>query len=310
MTATLPTAGRGVTLGSDGATCLAVRDSPELVAPPARGLRPTAAQAGLVTSGFVAYMAVRAVSRGAHDLAIRHAQAILSWERDAGIDIEQDLQRAIGAPGLGRNIINAIYAGAYWPALLLGLGVTWRWDRHRYRILRDALLISGVIGLLIFAIYPVAPPRMLDGFTDTVPPTSRQHFIAHPSMLINPYAAFPSFHFGWFALSLLVLLWRKRRAVWLSAIGTSAMAIAVIATANHFVVDVAGGLVICGAALWAARCIERSRIERSRMERRAGPNVDAGCPPSVRSWSHAGRSPRRHVALPAEPRPGDRAGSR
>lgn len=219
----------------------------------------TLVQGLLITLGFVGYMAVRAVTRGGHRVAVDHAQAILRWERDLGLDVEQGLQNAVGSPGVGRDIVNAIYVGAYWPALIIALAATWWFDRRRFRILRNALLISGAVGLLIFALYPVAPPRMLEGFADTVPPTSRQHFIAHPSMLINPYAAFPSFHFGWFGLSLLVLLWKRGWGVWVSAVGAVAMAIAVIATANHFVIDVVGGLAICGGALWAARALEHHR---------------------------------------------------
>src|SRR5262249_12356224 len=42
-------------------------------------------------------------------------------------------------------------------------------SRHpSFRRHRDALVITGVIGLVAFWAYPVAPPRMLPGYHDTV----------------------------------------------------------------------------------------------------------------------------------------------
>ena len=214
----------------------------------------------LVVTGFLAYLTVRALTAGAEEPAIHHALQIIRWEHWLRIDVEMSLQHALAGQGMGRSFFNAFYVWTYWPMLVGALAVTALTTPSRYRMLRDALLISGAVGLALFAAFPVAPPRMLDGFVDTVSAASRQHFVAHPSGLVNPYAAFPSFHIGWFALCAAVLCWGRSPAVRvLGAVSTITMGIAVVVTANHFVIDVVGGLAICSAGLFVARRIEMRR---------------------------------------------------
>jgi hypothetical protein len=219
-----------------------------------------ATQLVVVVAALLAYLAVRALTAGSEAVAIRNATALLRWEQRLGLDLEMGAQRALGSPGVGRDFFNSLYVWTYWPAVIGALIVTWRTDKRRYRMLRDALFLSGAVGLLIFASYPVAPPRMLEGFVDTVSSASRQHYVAHPSGLVNPYAAFPSFHIGWYALALGMLCWgRSALVLALGIVATVAMSLAVVVTANHFVFDVLAGLGICAAALLAARRIEARR---------------------------------------------------
>ena len=42
---------------------------------------------------------------------------------------------------------------------------------------RNEIFLSGALGLLIFLVYPVAPPRFLDGFVDTIDAADRSHGI-------------------------------------------------------------------------------------------------------------------------------------
>jgi membrane-associated phospholipid phosphatase len=61
-----------------------------------------------------------------------------------------------------------------------------------------------------------------------------------------------------------------------------AMSLAVVVTANHFVVDVLGGLAICAAALVVATRLEQHQHERQDGERRrtatasTSPTTDRG----------------------------------
>jgi membrane-associated phospholipid phosphatase len=124
----------------------------------------------------------------------------------------------------------------------------------RFRLLRDAMFISGGIGLLIFALYPVSPPRFgaLE-VVDTVSDRSRAYRTLQPPGLINPYAAMPSLHFGW-NLLVGVIIWNSTRNRALRAFALVMpllMAFAVVATANHYVVDVVvgGALALFGLLL-------------------------------------------------------------
>ncbi|MCP5024764.1 MAG: inositol phosphorylceramide synthase, partial [Actinomycetia bacterium] len=115
-----------------------------------------------------------------------------------------------------------------------------------YYPLRNALLVSGAIGLILFAVFPVAPPRFLPDYVGTVDEAARTHYIDIPGSWRNRFAAFPSFHVGWNAVACLALASLFGRW-WVKAVAlvpAALVGIAVITTANHYVVDVVAGLTI------------------------------------------------------------------
>ncbi len=84
------------------------------------------------------------------------------------------------------------------------------------------------------------------------------------SPFVNPYAAVPSLHFGWsFLLSVALVLARPRSWwAWVGAIVQPLlMFLAIVATANHWVLDAVAGLAAClaglAAALWHHRSVRR-----------------------------------------------------
>jgi hypothetical protein len=213
-----------------------------------------------VAVAFLAYSAVRFVSQGGRSDALAHGDALLRFERFLGIDWERGIQRSVIAHDAVRQFFTYLYAWGYWPAVVGTLIVLWRADRLLFTVFRNALFLSGAVGLVVFALYPAAPPRMLDGFTDTVA-ESGQHFVAHPSGFTNPYAALPSFHAGWFFLAAVVLARatsRPGRRVALRSLAPL-MSVAVIVTANHYVVDVVLGVGLSLAALTITTARSRSR---------------------------------------------------
>jgi membrane-associated phospholipid phosphatase len=123
-------------------------------------------------------------------------------------------------------------------------------------LLRNAMFLSGAIGFLFFALLPVAPPRLVDpSLVDTVTLHSESYRALQPPGLTNQYAAFPSLHFGW-NLLVGVAVWGATRNTalrLLSIVGPAAMGAAVVLTANHFVLDLAGGAAVVLLALWVAR---------------------------------------------------------
>ena len=85
------------------------------------------------------------------------------------------------------------------------------------------------------------------GFTDTVFGGNTAVSYAQPSLIRNDYAAIPSFHFGWIALaSAAIWVNTRSRALRVAAVLlTLLMTWAIVASANHFFVDMAlGGLVV------------------------------------------------------------------
>ncbi|HEX3622933.1 MAG TPA: phosphatase PAP2 family protein [Acidimicrobiales bacterium] len=127
--------------------------------------------------------------------------------------------------------------------------LVWVWSRHadRYRPLRNALLGINLIGFVVYWAYPVAPPRLLDGkgFVDIVAVT---HSIGAWSSgrlasQANEYAAMPSLHIAW-ALWCALAVWcvRKDRPARAAAAAYPIFtSLAVMATANHYFLDVVAG---------------------------------------------------------------------
>jgi hypothetical protein len=151
-------------------------------------------------------------------------------------------------------------------------------DRTRFRHYRNALFVSGSVGLVIFGLFPVAPPRMLDGFVDTIHLYSDSGSLAHPGSFTNVYAAVPSFHVGWLVLAgvaaMPVVPWRAVRPLLL--LPALAMILTVMATANHYLVDgVAGAAISLGGLAVARRMPSLAGVWRL-IDRRLVPYGGAG----------------------------------
>ena len=140
------------------------------------------------------------------------------------------------------TLANWVYIWGHWP--LIAVSAAWLF-RHRpdaYRLMRTAIFASGAIGMIIFLAYPVAPPRLTGlGLTDTVTSYSHAYRALQPPSLMDRYAALPEP-----ALRLgparrphaRALPSAPARCASLGALMPVAMALAVVMTANHYVLDV------------------------------------------------------------------------
>ena len=193
------------------------------------------------------YFGIRNFTVGSPQTAFANADRIIGLERDLGIDWEKALQAAIVPHDTLVTLANWVYIFGHWP-VILGVGAALYLCRRRhYYLLRNAMFASGLIGFLFFALFPVAPPRLLDfGLVDTVTERSDAYRALQPPGLTNQYAAFPSLHAGWNLLVAIAVVMAVTslalRAVALAL--PVAMALAVVVTANHYVIDVAGGVVV------------------------------------------------------------------
>jgi hypothetical protein len=208
----------------------------------------------LMVGAALCYFGVRGLTQSSVAQALSNARALVNVERVLGLDWEGALQSPIIHDHILVTLTNWTYIYGHWPVIVTVLVVLFVRLPHRYYLLRNALFISGAIGLLIFALAPVAPPRLgvLD-LVDTVTQRSSSYRALQPPGLINQYAAMPSLHFGW-NLLVSIVLWRSGRNPAVRAFAVlmvPAMAYAVVATANHYVIDVlvGGAIAIAGLAL-------------------------------------------------------------
>jgi hypothetical protein len=145
------------------------------------------------------------------------------------------------------------YTSFHFVVPLAILGVLYVRRPADYRWARSSLAFATVLALLGFWLYPLAPPRLMPGmgFIDTV---HGPQDLANPdygamTAVTNQYAAMPSLHFGWSLWCGLVVFILAPK-LWMKLLGLlhpPFTACAIVATANHWVLDAAGGAAVVGA---------------------------------------------------------------
>ena len=151
--------------------------------------------------------------------ALAHARGVLSLERTLHIDPELSLDRWLASHHTLGLVISDYYDNAHFVVTLGLLG--WLWWRRAdiYRPLRNSLVLVNLIAFAFFWRYPVAPPRMLAGFTDVVASThafGSWHTGALASQA-NELAAMPSLHMAW-AVWCSMVIWKATKRAWLRAL--------------------------------------------------------------------------------------------
>ncbi len=185
-------------------------------------------------------------------VALAHGSAILSFERSLHIAPEAALNSWLVAHATLGAVLSYYYDNAHFVVTFGLLGWLW-WKRaDLYPPLRSSLVAINAIGLLVFWLYPVAPPRMLSGFTDVIA-SSHTFGSWHTGSLAadaNQFGAMPSLHIAW-AVWCTLVLWRLSANVWVRAAALAypcVTAFAVLATGNHYLMDLFGGLLTVALA--------------------------------------------------------------
>lgn len=198
--------------------------------------------------------------------ALGHGRDILNAERTLGIDPEHALDRWLAAHHTLGAILSYYYDNAHFVVTLGLLGYLWWRRADIYRPLRNALVTMNVLAFVVFWLYPVAPPRMLAGFTDVV---AASHTLGswHTGALAsdaNQLAAMPSLHMAW-ALWSAAAAWRafSNRAVRALACAYPLLTLfAVLATGNHYVLDVIGGALVTALSFGLVAALGRASRAR------------------------------------------------
>ena len=200
-----------------------------------------------------AYFLTRGLIRGRSADALAHARDILGIEQALHIEPEEALQHIALLHPLLLQAVNLFYLAGHLPVLIAVAIWLYRAHRPAYRVFRNAFGLSALLGLTIYVVLPVAPPRFLPGFVDTLKTTGLGLDGSAVGLLYNPYAAMPSLHVGWALLAGLALVCYGR-AWWLRLAGGALpllMTLTVLVTGNHYVLDIAAGT---GIALVSLTC--------------------------------------------------------
>ena len=146
--------------------------------------------------------------------AFEHAQNIARLEHALGLGFERALSDWVsGIPALERL---TSWAYVYSHFVVTTVTLAWVYLRRNasFYFVRNMFVVAMAIALVLYVVYPTAPPRFLPelGFGD---PVARVTGV-EPStsgVLVNPYAAVPSMHVA-FALMLAGPLAGLARRTW------------------------------------------------------------------------------------------------
>jgi len=219
--------------------------------------------------GFLgAYQVARGLADRNPPKAFDNGLHVIGIERHANALFELTLQRLVD----GSQVLATAASWTYWNSefTVLGLALLWVYLRRNEAFVRfrNAILVANVIGLVGYVLLPTAPPRMFPdlGFNDTLSNFSE---LNHGSGVIefaaNPYAAMPSLHAADALIVGLVLasVCRSKVAKVLWLLWPAWVWFSVMATGNHFWLDVLGGVIVASIAFVV---VYRNPLRRLRAE--------------------------------------------
>ncbi|MGZ4348054.1 MAG: phosphatase PAP2 family protein [Gaiellaceae bacterium] len=198
---------------------------------------------------YFSYQAVRSLANRDPSKAFVNGFRVIGFEQRITPHLfEQTAQRIADSSGW---LLTAA-AWTYWNSEFTVIGLTLLWvylRRHeQFARFRNTILLANMLGLVGYAFVPTAPPWMFPsfGFVDGV-----NHTHGLLGAFANPYAAMPSLHAA-DALVVGICLFGASRRWWsraLWAFWPVWVWFCVIATANHFWLDVVAGIAVGAVSL-------------------------------------------------------------
>jgi hypothetical protein len=168
-----------------------------------------------------------------------------------------------------------MYVNSHFTVTTVALAWIYLRRNERFYFVRNMFMVAMGIALVLYVVYPTAPPRFLPelGFNDSVADfTGATPDSGLERLLFNPYAAVPSMHVC-FAVMLGVTMARMVRRRWAIVVWQLyplLVAWVVVATANHWWMDAALGVATAAlAAACAAGLFARLRPEAWAWDRAA-----------------------------------------
>lgn len=220
---------------------------------------------------YCMYDGSRFIVEGRQSMAFVHAAHVLHIEQGLDMAWEQTLNAFVSAHAILAVPADYMYATLHYLVTPIVLVWMWRCHREHYGRARTTLLVATVIGLIGFSMLPVAPPRMLPGFVDTMAQYSTAGWWGGDASaprgfgsFTNQFAAMPSLHVGW-ALWCgwqLVRHGRHRITQLSGVLYPTVITIVVIATGNHYFLDVVAGAAVVFLAMVAVGGVARLRPGR------------------------------------------------
>lgn len=218
-----------------------------------RGYADFALQLAIWFGFYVVYQVVRGTAGGDPRTAVANGLKVMDAERRLGALFEVSVQ---GFAISSQTLVH-LTAWTYWLSQFAVLGVALLWVYLRrndwFLRFRNTILVANTLGLVGYFLLPTAPPRMFPhlGFVDTL---EKFALIDHSSAAVeftsNPYAAMPSLHSADALIVGVLMAAIVRRPLWkvLWLAWPAWVWFTVIATGNHYWLDVVGGVLVAAVA--------------------------------------------------------------
>ncbi len=187
--------------------------------------------------------------------AVTNGWGVIRLESVLALNFESFIQQLVGRLSFGAVIVTTyFYVAGMWTGLVATAAIAFIKNRSVYIDLRRTFIFTMLLAAIVFALYPLAPPRFMPGLgmTDTVsmlgldPAPSSDSAISY-----NRFAAMPSLHYVW-ALLIMIAAFRLG-GFWVKVAGfvyQALMFVAIIATGNHYVLDAFAGAILLLMALY------------------------------------------------------------
>ncbi|MEV5506925.1 phosphatase PAP2 family protein [Streptomyces orinoci] len=202
----------------------------------------------LIAVSYWLYSLVRNAVPEQRDAALRNADWIWQAERTLHIAAEYSVNQAMNSVTWLIVGMNYYYATLHFVLTIGVLVWLYRWHPGRYAAARLALFATTGVALIGYYLYPLAPPRLMNGvgFIDTVMVHHTWGSMASGNLadVSNQYAAMPSMHIGWSTWCGLTIA-TLARPLWVRVLGLLypvLTLLVIVSTANHFWLDAVGGL--------------------------------------------------------------------
>ena len=205
----------------------------------------------VVVALAIAYNLIRAIPHGNDIIPFEHARDILALEGALFDMIEKPLNVWINTVPVVAVIACYYYALLHYAATPIVFFMSRRRGGWQYWRGYWALIIASGTALVVYALYPLAPPRLTPGIgiVDIMREYAAYGWWGSAASAprgigdaTNQFAAMPSMHFGW-ALWCGIQMWGFKTKVWriLAVAYPSILVFVVLATGNHYFLDVIGG---------------------------------------------------------------------
>ena len=214
---------------------------------------------------FLLYELGRHAVRAREALAFDDAELLLALQKNLLLPRERTVQGwFLEHEGL-LTAMNVFYVSVHFPATVAFLVYLWVRRPAVYGWARTALVSTTMVALLLHVTFPLAPPRMMPGFVDTMAVHGPTAYGAGTESVTNQFAAMPSLHAAWAIVVGAVLFTAVRRPWrWLFLLHPAVTCLVIVVTANHYWLDIAAAgllvwLSVLAQSVWRplrARCAE------------------------------------------------------